>query len=184
LSLSRKVSVADDTVRGKRIGSARWYVAATLPQKENLAVQNLEQQGFRTFFPRFRKTWHHARRQEIRLAALFPGYVFVELNPQSAPWRCINGTLGVRRLIGNGLRAQIVPDDVIGPLIARCTSGVIDTLVEDPTPGMQVKVLSGPFADRLATIEKLDDHSRVTLLLSIIGIGARLTLERYQLGPA
>lgn len=167
------------------IGSdgAAWFVAATISRKEDLALRNLEQQGFTTFLPRFRRPWRHGRRQGIRLAPLFPGYVFIAFDPREAPWRSINGTLGVRRLLGSNLQPQAVPQEFMAQLVGRCRDGVIDTLVVSLEPGATVRIMSGPFADRLAVIDKLDDAERVTLLLEVMGTAARLKLNRAQLAP-
>ena len=168
---------------GAEFGPARWFVAATQPAKEWLALTQLERQGFRTFCPRFRKPWRHARRSGIRLAPLFPGYVFVAFDPGEAPWRSINGTLGVRRLLGSALQPQAVPAEFMTHLQARCTGGVLDTLVDELTTGRRVRILTGPFADRVAVIERLETQDRVRLLLEVMGGSARLALSPDQLAP-
>jgi transcriptional antiterminator RfaH len=160
-----------------------WHVAATVSRKENLALNNLDSQGFQTFLPKFRKPWRHARQQGVRLAPLFPGYVFIAFDRELSPWRAINGTFGVRHLLGSSVEPQSVPDDFMIPLLARCPDGVIDSLVDRLEPGAHVRIMSGPFADRLAVIDKLDDQQRVTLLLDIMGTAARLKMGRAQLAP-
>jgi len=168
---------------GAEFGSARWFVAATQPAKEWLALTQLERQGFRSFCPRFRKPWRHARRTGVRLAPLFPGYVFVSFDPGEAPWRSINGTLGVRRLLGSALQPQAVPAGFMAQLQARCPGGVLDTLVDELAPGRRVRILTGPFADRVAVIERLAAGDRVRLLLEVMGGAARLELAPNQLAP-
>src|SRR4051794_22966009 len=77
----------------------RWYVARTLPQRELQAAQQLANQGFRAFVPRYWKNRRHARKLETISAPLFPRYIFIVLNPARERWRSINGTLGVDRLL-------------------------------------------------------------------------------------
>lgn len=181
--LARHAAGAFPVSEGAGAEGAAWFVAATVSRKEDLALRNLDQQGFTTFLPRFRKPWRHARRQGIRLAPLFPGYIFIAFDPREAPWRSINGTLGVRRLLGSNLQPQAVPQEFMAQLVGRCRDGVIDTLVASLEPGTTVRIMSGPFADRLAVIDKLDDAERVTLLLEVMGTAARLKLNRAQLAP-
>ena len=45
----------------------RWYVAATAPRKERVALDNLVRQGFRGFLPTLIETRRHAR--QFRTAA-------------------------------------------------------------------------------------------------------------------
>lgn len=183
ISGSRGLAAAARPILQQGCRKITWHVAATVSRKENLALSNLDRQGFQTFLPRFRKPWRHARQQGIRLAPLFPGYVFIAFDREEAPWRSINGTLGVRHLLGSNVEPQSVPDDFMIALLERCHDGVIDSLVDRLEPGAHVRIMSGPFADRLAVIDKLDDQQRVTLLLDIMGTAARLKMDRAQLAP-
>ena len=77
----------------------RWFVAQTLCHREQLAHFHLGAQGFRRFLPRFRKTVRHARSLREVITPVFPGYIFIVLNPERDRWRSINGTFGVARLV-------------------------------------------------------------------------------------
>ena len=175
---------ANRSVKFASVRLPRWYVAATKSGKERLAQQNLEYQGFRTFAPRFRKQWRHARRTELRLAPLFPGYIFVSFDPENAPWRSINGTMGVLRLLGSEVQPQPAPQSFVSALQARCKGEIVNSLIEQFEPGAPVRILTGPFADRVGTIEKLETQSRVNILLEIMGTETRLGLSPGQLAPA
>ena len=147
-----------------------WFVAATKPRDEALAEAQLKQQGFDTFLPRFRKIRRHARRATEVLAPVFPGYCFVQADPQQYPWRSINSTRGVRRLVGamNG-EPQAVPPSAMAAIFERCKGGLIQSLVPEFTPGMKVRLISTAFVDRIATVELLDDKGRVQVLLDLLG---------------
>jgi transcriptional antiterminator RfaH len=77
----------------------RWYVARTLAQRERQAIQQLANQGYRTFLPLFLKNRRHARKVETISTPLFPRYLFVVFDRTRDRWRSINGTLGVERLL-------------------------------------------------------------------------------------
>lgn len=72
-----------------------WFVARTIPQKEEIARVNLERQGIEAFLPRFWKTYRRAKRFEDRLCPLFPGYIFFQSEADPVIWRNVSGTLGV-----------------------------------------------------------------------------------------
>lgn len=95
-----------DEERLKLTGKDPWYVAQTLHHREKLAELHLNAQGFRTFFPCFRKTVRHARQLRNVIAPVFPGYIFVNFNRERDRWRSINGTLGVARLIHSATAAS------------------------------------------------------------------------------
>ena len=157
----------------------QWYVAGTHSARESIAQVNLERQGFVTFAPRVKSLRRRGRRMEVRHAPLFPGYVFVAFDREHSPWRSINGTLGVRRLLGPDARPQPTPAGLVPDLMARCRAGVLE--VQHFEAGGAVRILSGPFADRLAVVESLPAPDRVRVLLEIMGTAARFDLPIAEL---
>lgn len=163
--------------------SARWYLVRALTGRETLAVEQLERQGFVTFLPKQPKTIRHARRLTVRLAAYFPGYLFVQLDLARQRWRSINGTLGVAYLVGPGERPAPVPKGVVEALQeAADARGVL----EGPPlqAGQKVRIIAGAFADKLAIIERLDEAGRVRVLLDIVSGRVPVTIGRDMLGEA
>lgn len=162
-----------------------WYVAETNVRGEAEAQRNLERQGFASFCPRFRKQRRHARRVDYRLTPVFPGYLFVRFDSQRDPWHAINGTRGVKRLVGpaNG-RPQPMPAPAMHALLERCRGDVISGLFAEVEPGQPVRLISGPFANALAQVERLDERGRVHVLLDILGDSLPLRVELSAVGPA
>jgi transcriptional antiterminator RfaH len=164
-------------------GGVRWYLVRALTGREAFAVEQLERQGFVTFLPKQPKTIRHARRLSVRLAAYFPGYLFVQLDLTRQRWRSINGTLGVSHLVGAGERPAPVPKGVVEALAAAADArGVL----EGPPlqAGQQVRIIAGAFADKLAVIERLDEAGRVRVLLDIVSGQVPVTIGREMLGEA
>ncbi len=159
----------------------RWYLVRALTGRETFAVEQLGRQGFVTFLPRQPKTIRHARRLRVRLAAYFPGYLFVQLDLARQRWRSINGTLGVAYLVGPAERPTPAPKGVVEALIAAADArGVL----EGPPlqTGQKVRIIAGAFADKLAVIERLDDAGRVRVLLEIVSGRVPVTIDREMLG--
>ena len=167
------------------MASSAWFVAETLPKSEARAELQLRRQQFTCFLPRFRKTRSHARRVEHVLAPVFPGYIFVAFDPDRDPWRSVNGTLGIRRLVGpdNG-RPHAMPATVMQALLARCDGNLMVSQLDSPDAGRKVRLLSGPLADRIATIEHCDDKGRVQVLLDMLGASTSVRVPLASLGPA
>ncbi|MDB5438419.1 MAG: transcription antiterminator NusG [Caulobacteraceae bacterium] len=146
-----------------------WYAVHTQPQRERLASEQLVRQGFEVFYPRQIRTARHARRVLQREVSYFPNYLFVALDLQADLWRRINGTLGVRSLVMAGDRPAMAASEMIDGLRAACGDGGLMMGHGLWKGGEQVRVLSGPFADQLGIIDRLDGLSRVRLLMSLLG---------------
>ena len=162
----------------------RWFAARTLSYRENCAQFNVNRLGFRTFFPRVRRTVRHARKMRNVLAPLFPGYLFVVLDLSRDRWRSVNGAIGVASLIMGADKPMPVPHGVIEALIATRESSGTVRLDQDLEVGQKVRILSGPFAHALCRLEHLDDRGRVCVLLEIMGGQVPAYLDRSALGPA
>ena len=115
---------------------------------------------------------------------LFPGYVFVALEKQGANIRRVNSTHGVARLISFGNVPATVPTELISALRQRCDG---DGFLRPPVrlqPGDQVIVKSGPFANFVATVEKLTPDRRVWVLLELLGSTTKVLAAPEQLRHA
>jgi transcriptional antiterminator RfaH len=162
----------------------RWFCVRTQPRKEILAGLNLNRQGFRTFLPRLTRTVRHARQTRTVKTPLFPGYLFTPLDLTRDQWRRINGTMGVLSLIMENIQPQPVPAGVVEAIIDLTAADETVVWGQRLTPGGQVRILTGPFADQLGTLCTLDDHGRARVLLEIMGATRTLTLESRALFAA
>jgi transcription elongation factor/antiterminator RfaH len=147
----------------------QWYAVQTQPQREALAAEQLENQGFEVFFPRRVRTVRHARRLQTRLISYFPGYIFVALDLDRQQWRAINGTWGVQRLITAGDKPARIPALFIAGLRALADAEGVMGAVSEFNSGDQVQVLAGPFADLIGTLDRTEGTARVRVLFSVLG---------------
>jgi transcription antitermination factor NusG len=159
----------------------RWYAAATLPNKEQMAVEHLERQGFQTFCPLEQVERRHARKVWLTTAPVFRGYLFVGMDPALARWRSINGTWGVRALITNTNGPVPLRVGVVETLLASTDASGVVGYVDALRPGTLVRLRAGPLADELGIIERLDGRGRVQLLMSFLGGHRRAVVDRSQL---
>jgi transcription antitermination factor NusG len=162
----------------------RWYVAQTLPNREANARAQLEAQGFRTFLPRYAKTVRHARRLMTVSAPFFPRYLFVALDLTRDRWRSVNGTFGVARLIVGDSFPIAVQRGVVESLLACCGADGHVRLADRLAIGNPVRVLSGPFADMVGRLARLDSGGRAQVLLQLLGGEVAVSLTRAALMPA
>ena len=154
------------------------------PKGEATARLNLAAQGFRAFLPQVRKTVRHARQLRTVRAPLFPRYLFVELDLARDRWLSIRSTIGVANLFTSSEGQPIpVPRGVVEALLAQCDGDIVRLSV-DLKPGQRVRLLSGPFADLIGTIERLDSDGRVRMLLELMRTAAPIIVDSSAVAPA
>jgi transcriptional antiterminator RfaH len=164
-------------------GGARWFLAHTLPRGERKAEMHLHAQGFRTYLPQIDKTIRHARQFRNVRAALFPRYIFVILDLSRDRWLSVRSTVGVSSLFICDGRPVPVPVGVVESLIEHSV-GNLTGLGTGLTKGQSVRIVSGPFADLVGTLVRLDESGRTRVLLDIMGTGVPVALHRLALSPA
>jgi len=95
----------------------------------------------------------------------------------------VNNTTGVASLIMGVDQPMPVPQGIIEALITRAESSVSGGLDCDLRAGDRVRILSGPFAETLCHVERLDENGRVRVLLEIMGGRVMAHVDRSSLGP-
>ena len=162
----------------------RWYVAQTRARQERLALLNLEAQKFDVFLPQILKTTRHARQHRTIRAAVFPGYLFIRLDPCMNRWRSINGTIGVARLLTTNDRPAPAPVGVVEALMSYVDDQGFCRLTRDLVAGQRVSVIKGPFTHLMGEVLSMDDKGRTRVLLEIMGGKVVTLLERNSLETA
>jgi transcription antitermination factor NusG len=149
----------------------RWFAVHCQAHREHGAAMQLRGQGFEVFLPLRPKTWRHARRIETRYVPFFPGYLFVVLDLVRDRWRRINGTFGVQRLVMVGSEDRPIP----------LPRGMIEALRREADArgclrpggllrvGQAVRILAGPFGDRMGELIELDEAGRIRVLIELLG---------------
>jgi transcriptional antiterminator RfaH len=150
----------------------RWFLVLTKPVGEALAKTNLERQGYRVYYPRLSRACRQRGRWVERVVALFPRYLFVQVEVGQQSLGPVSSTLGVSCLVRSGTQPTIVPDGLVDELIGR----------EDPQShlhrlagergfarGTPVRVVGGSFDGVEGVFEREDGASRVVVLLRLLG---------------
>lgn len=162
-----------------------WYAVHTKARDEMLAEENLHRQGFHTFLPRIKATRRRRGRWYQVIEPLFPGYLFIRLDPLTRDTSPIRSTRGALGLVRFGGEPAVVPAELIEQLIAAATDepGVVrqEYLFQ---PGDRVRILSGPFTGLPASIVAETGEERVQLLLELLGRTNKVLISRHQVAPA
>jgi transcriptional antiterminator RfaH len=96
----------------------------------------------------------------------------------------VDSTYGVRRLVKHGDRPSPLPGAFMRSLIEMTNESGIFSYSSRVATGDRVQFLSGPFAGMIGTLEALDTHGRITILLTLLGQSTRVRAKVNDIVPA
>lgn len=162
-----------------------WCVVYTQPQKEDVALQNLAQQGFEVYYPRFKKVRSHARKVDVVLQPLFPRYIFIRIDTDIHAWRSVNGTRGVAYILSQDNVPKSIPNAVIEALKNNENE---EGLVPVESLGLfskgdLVEITQGAFKGQKAYFENFSGKNRAMLLMEFLGRPMNVPVSVNEIKP-
>ncbi|MGE0854091.1 MAG: transcription termination/antitermination protein NusG [Hyphomicrobiaceae bacterium] len=160
-----------------------WLVVNAQPGREGFAIENLERQEFSVYCPMVLKRIRHARRAYDAKRPLFPGYLFVEHQPDLKRWRPILGTYGVRSVVRNGETPSLLDGDFIAALRAREVGGVIAKPESPFSIGDMIAIRGGAFDGLVGEIIAMREKDRAVVLLNLLNqqVKAQVSVDALRL---
>ena len=152
-----------------------------LQRKEQLALLHLRRQRFVTYCPIIKRTRRLDKQTASAAEPLFPGYVFVAFDCEREPWRSVNGTIGVLRLVSFGLQLAAMPRGFVGQLQDLAGGEGHVCFDEVLQPGDGVRIVGGPFDGLCGLLASSGGRERVTVLLQMLAGETKVTLPRSWL---
>lgn len=168
---------------------AKWYIVHTYSGHENKVAKSIKQRvqslGFedRIFdiiVPTRNTIKVSQGKKESVKEKIFPGYVLVKMVLTDESWLLIRTTQGVTAFIGAGNKPTPISEKEV-----EAIQKFMDT--EEPlyktsfTIGEAVKIVDGPFADFLGTIDNIDEaKGKLKVLVSIFGRETPVELDFLQ----
>ena len=114
---------------------------------------------------------------------LFPGYMFITFDRAESKWHKINNTYGVSSLVTFNSTLKSIPATFVNNLMKRYDLSGKLLPIEKLKKGDSVNVLSGPFANFIATVEKYEDDQRIWVLLDLMGRKTKIQTSSNVLQP-
>ncbi|PIY94290.1 MAG: transcription termination/antitermination protein NusG [Candidatus Levybacteria bacterium CG_4_10_14_0_2_um_filter_35_8] len=169
--------------------NARWYIVHTYSGHENKVSRNLRQRvqslGFedRIFdiiVPTRSTIKVSGGKKETVDEKIFPGYVLVKMILDDESWLLVRTTQGVTAFIGSGNKPTPISEKEVEAIQKFMKT-------EEPlykaafVQGEAVKIIDGPFADFLGTIDEIDEaRGKLKVLVSIFGRETPVELDFLQ----
>ena len=154
--------------------SKEWFILQFKSNSHHQATKNLNRQGFETFLPLHDTTFRKSSRFINTVQPLFPGYMFIAFDRAETNWHKINYTYGVSRLITFNSNLKSIPTTFVNSLMKRYDLSGKLLPIKKFKEGDQVKVLKGPFANFIATVEEYETDRRIWILMDLMGRKTKL----------
>ncbi|PCI73558.1 MAG: transcription/translation regulatory transformer protein RfaH [Gammaproteobacteria bacterium] len=160
--------------------SPEWFLAATKPNQEFRAVENLKNQNIHSFCPTIKLEKVKGAKKQIVEEAIFKGYIFIQIALDDSCWHKVRSTRGIRDWIRFAGKVAKIPSDLVLDLINTITSKKI-VLLNQMNDGDKVRILSGPFEGLEGVFQKGDGDVRAIILLNFLGKFNRISIDQSQL---
>src|SRR3989338_9114990 len=167
----------------------RWFVVHTYSGHENKAAAALHQRIddmrlahkiFEVVVPtRNIVTVKHGKKEESK-EKIFPGYILVRMDLDDDSWLAVRTTPGVTAFVGTGNRPTPISDSEVAAIMKfmKLDAPKFKTKF---SVGEAVKIIDGPFADFLGSVEAIDEaKGTIKVLVSIFGRETPVELDFLQ----
>lgn len=171
------------------MSEAKWYIIHTYSGHENKVARSLRQRiesmGFQNrifdiIVPTRNTVRVTAGKKETVKEKIFPGYVLVKMVLDDESWLLVRTTQGVTSFIGAGHKPTPISDKEVEAIQKFMQ-------MEEPlyktsfVKGEAVKIIDGPFADFLGSIDEIDEaRGKLKVLVSIFGRETPVELDFLQ----
>jgi len=171
------------STKSSALSTESWYLVHTKPRQEDVALANLQRQGYECYLPQMRIERIRRRKAEIATEPMFPRYLFIRLDrsDQGKSWSPIRSTLGVSQLVHFGARAAKVDDALVDLLRQREQAMPLDAMFHS---GDSVVITDGPFAGIEAIYQTADADRRAFILLEILSKPVSMQIDAGRLRKA
>ncbi len=169
--------------------AGRWYVLHTYSGHENSVAINLIQRVetmkldgrvLEILIPTQNKIQIKRGKKTSIKEKIFPGYMLVKLVLDDETWLAVRTTPGVTGFVGIGSKPTPLPPTEVAS-IKRFMEQEAPKYKASFSLGEAVKIVEGPFADFLGTVDHIDEaKGKVHVLVSIFGRETPVELDFLQ----
>jgi transcriptional antiterminator RfaH len=159
----------------------RWFVCHTKPRCEKKFAHLAERERFAWYLPLIRSVRHYGSQKKVFTKPLFPGYVFVRIEPERKA-RVYQQDLLVRALLieNEPLFLRQIED-----VRAICASGLEAAIHPLMRKGTHVRVVGGPLSGLEGYVDDPVNPRGIVVSVDVLqqGLLVRLPLENLRLLP-
>lgn len=186
-------NMSDKTKNNKKTvekDQGRWYVVhaysghedkAAQALKQRIETMNLSSKIFKIVVPTKNVVIvRHGKKEEIK-EKIFPGYILVRMLLDDESWLAVKTTPGITSFIGMGNKPTPISETEVEAIL-KFSQLKAPKFKTKFSKGEAVKIIDGPFADFLGTIDSIDkEKGKVKVLVSIFGRETPVELDFLQI---
>lgn len=168
---------------------AHWYVVHTYSGYESKVSEQLRQRivsmgltdkVLEILVPTQEKIEVRQREKKTIREKIFPGYLLVRLILNDQSWLAVRTTPGITGFVGIGSQPTPLPPEEVQAIL-KFIKTEAPKFKTKFTEGEAVKIVDGPFADFLGSVDSIDEEKgKVKVLVSIFGRETPVELDFLQ----
>lgn len=169
--------------------AGKWYVVHTYSGHEHRVANTLTQRVktmkladkiLEILIPTQDKILIKRGKKQTVKEKIFPGYMLVKMILKDDAWLAVRTTPGVTSFVGVGSKPLPLPPEEVATIM-RFTQIKAPKYKANFAIGDAVKIIEGPFADFLGSIDSVDEaKGKVKVLVSIFGRETPVELDFLQ----
>lgn len=173
----------------------QWFALHTYSSFENKVKQTIERrvelegmtdQVSRVVIPLEPVVEIKNGKKHMTMRNLMPGYLMVEMEPSDELFNMIRDIKGVSGFVGGGDKPAPLSQGEVDHILE-----MLESKADKPKPeiqyqkGDQVKVVEGPFANFIGSVDHVDqEKNKLAVMVSIFGRPTPVELDVLQVEPA
>lgn len=168
----------------------KWYIVHTYSGHENKVTKTLMQRvqsmGFENrimdvLIPTKETIRVRSGKKEAIQEKIFPGYILVKMILDDESWILVRTTPGVTSFVGAENKPTPVRDEEVEAIV-KFVEMKEPVYKASFTVNEPVKIIDGPFADILGTIESIDEtRGKARVLITMLGRETPVELDFLQI---
>ncbi len=160
---------------------AHWYLAYTKPRQEDVALLNLELQGFEVYLPLYKKFRKSEQGPISIFEPMFPRYIFFRPGKPEQSISTVRSTKGITSLVRFGFEPATIAEALLRRIRQLEEDRNQATLLElsNLKAGQTVRLKHSALEGVEGMIQNVSSK-RVAVLLEILGRPAVVQLEHHQ----
>lgn len=171
------------------VNKGKWYVLHSQTGHENRVQNNLEQRIqslgvedkiFQIIVPMREIVVIKKGKKTKQKEKVFPGYIFIQMELDDESWLVVRTTEGVTGFIGAGTKPTPISDKEVAAIM-KFVKQEQPKFKTQFSVGEAVKIIEGPFADFLGTVEEIDEEKgQIRVLVSMFDRETPMDLDFLQ----
>lgn len=189
MNINAPVQEIQEGNEAQKSDGGKWYIVHTYAGHEGKVAKSLKQRveamGFEdrifdVMIPMRDTIKVSQGKKETVSEKIFPGYILVKMILDDESWLLVRTTSGVTAFIGAGNKPTPISDKEVEAI--KSFMNMKEPLYKAAfVKGEAVKIIDGPFADFLGTVDDIDEaKGKIRVLVSIFGRETPVELDFLQ----